>query len=214
MKRRMMLLASAAMLIFAGCSSSKVTSSWKEPQNSLNRPNKILVVGLFDSQDKVVRNQMEKQLAEELKANGINAVTAYGLYGPAYFQDLTEKEVLKKIKGTNIDAVITINLIDKNKERRFVAGPRYGNAGGGYRYNPFLGGGVYKPYYMPYYRGGHFETNVDYYFETNLYSVSDKKLIYSVETQSYDPSSISGLANDYSKSVVKDIKKKNVLNEM
>jgi len=70
-----------------------------------------------------VRNQMEKQLAEELKANGINAVTAYGLYGPAYFQDLTEKEVLKKIKGTNIDAVITINLIDKNKERLIHKSP-------------------------------------------------------------------------------------------
>jgi hypothetical protein len=125
----------------------------------------------------------------------------------------TSKEVLKKINGSNIDAVITINLVDKNKQRQFVTGPRYGT-GGGYRYNPFLGAWVYKPYYMPYYRGGHFETNVNYYFETNLYNVSDKKLIYSVETQSYDPSSISGLATDYSKSVVKDIKKKNVLSEM
>jgi hypothetical protein len=152
----------------------------------------------------------KKQLAEELKANGINAVTAYNLYGPKYFQDLSEKEVLKKINGNNIDAVITINLVDKNKERQFVAGPR--NGGGGYRYNPFLGGWVYKPYYMPYYRGGHFETNVNYNFETNLYSVADKKLIYSVETQSYDPSSISGLANDYSKSVVKDIKEEEHFN--
>lgn len=212
MKRRTMLLISAAMLILAGCSSSKVTSSWKEPENSRNRINKILVVGLFDSQDKVVRAEMEKQLADELKANGINAVTAYNLYGPKYFQDLSEKEVLKKINGNNIDAVITINLVDKNKERQFVPGPRYGGAG--YRYNPFLGGWVYKPYYMPYYKSGHFETNVNYNFETNLYSVADKKLIYSVETQSYDPSSISALANDYSKSVVKDIKKKNILTEM
>ena len=68
------------MLILAGCSSSKVTSSWKQPENSRDRINKILVVGLFDSQDKVVRAEMEKQLAEELEANGINAVTGYNLY--------------------------------------------------------------------------------------------------------------------------------------
>jgi hypothetical protein len=130
-----MLLLSAAVLIFAGCSSSKVTSSWKEPQNSGDRINKVLVVGLFDSQDKVVRAAMEKQLAEELQASGVHAVTAYSLYGPKYFQDLSEKEVLKKAIGNNIDAVITINLIDKNKERQFVAGSR---SGGGYRYNPFF----------------------------------------------------------------------------
>src|ERR1043166_8912946 len=101
MKRNFMHLLPAVVLLLAGCSSSKITTSWTKPESSSAHFNKILVVGLFDSQDKAVRAEMEKQLAEELKANGINAVTAYQLYGPKYFEDLSEKEVLKKINGSN-----------------------------------------------------------------------------------------------------------------
>src|ERR1041385_6082946 len=99
MKRRIMLLMSAAILILGGCNTTRITSSWEQPKNGPGRISKILVVGLFDSQDRLVRAQMEKQLAEELKANGINAVTAYALYGPQYYDDLSEKEVLKKKIG-------------------------------------------------------------------------------------------------------------------
>jgi hypothetical protein len=48
-------------------------------------------------------------------------------------------------------------------------------------------------------------------FETNLYDVRGKQLVYSVRTKSEDPSNVYVLADDYSRSIIKDIKKKNIL---
>ena len=69
---------------------------------------------------------------------------------------------------------------------------------------------MYRPYYVPGFRG-HYETNVNYMFETNLYDVRGKQLVYSVQTKSEDPSNVYVLADDYSRSIIKDIKKKNIL---
>ena len=57
---------------------------------------------------------------------------------------------------------------------------------------------------------GQYETNVNYMFETNLYDIRGKQLVYSVQTKSEDPSNVYVLADDYSRSIINDIKKKNI----
>jgi hypothetical protein len=69
---------------------------------------------------------------------------------------------------------------------------------------------MYRPYYVPGFRG-HYERNVNYMFETNLYDVRGKQLVYSVQTKSEDLLNIYVLADDYSRSIIKDIRKKNIL---
>jgi hypothetical protein len=64
------------MLTLAGCSCAKITSRWNEPQQRPAHFNKVLVVGLFDDNNRVLRQQMEDQLVQELKQDGINAVSA------------------------------------------------------------------------------------------------------------------------------------------
>ncbi|HXL57054.1 MAG TPA: hypothetical protein VN958_12395 [Chitinophagaceae bacterium] len=209
MKKSILFVIPLLMIIFAGCSSSKITSSWNEHQQTPAHLNKILVVGLFDDNNRVLRGQMEDQLVQELKEQGINAVSSLNLYGPKSFQKITDEQALREAKSKDFDGVITIGLVDKNKERTFVPNPGYYHPYGGWFYRPW--GYVYRPYYVPGFRGGHYETNVNYVFETNMYDVRGKQLIYSVQTQSNDPSNIYVLADDYSRSVVKDIKKKNVL---
>lgn len=212
MKRFILVAVPLLMLVMAGCSSSKITSSWNNKNNIENpaRFNKILVVGLFDEKNRTLRRQMEEQLAVQLRNEGFNAVTSVSIYGPKSFENVSEEKALKMVHDNNIDGVITIGLIDKTKERNYVPDNNYW---GPYRpygyYRPW--GYYYRPYYMPGFRGGHYETNINYMFETNLYSVSDKKLIYSVQTQSSDPSTMGTLTYDYSRSVTKDLKKNNVL---
>lgn len=198
-------------LVLASCSSSRITSSWKaDQQNNATQNamhfNKIVVVGLFNDNNRDLRNEMETQLVQELKDEGINAVTSFSMYGPKSFTNMKEDEVINQLNQNGVDGVITISLVDKNKERKFVYGSRYRPG----FYNPYRPWGWgYRPYYNPY--AGHYETNTNFVFETNMYDVTGKKLIYSVQSQSYDPSSLSTMANGYSKSVIKDLKKNNVL---
>jgi hypothetical protein len=166
-----------------------------------------VIVGLFDDQNRALRLQMEEQLAQELKEDGYNAVTSMSLFGPKSFENLSKEQALKEVKSKNIDGVITIGLVDTIKQKSFVSHYGY-RPYGGLVYRPW--GYVYRPYYAPGLRG-HYETNIDYTFETNLYDVRNKELVYSVQTRSNDPANVHVLADDYSRSVAKDIKKKNVL---
>ncbi len=197
------------MLTLAGCSSAKITSRWNEPQQTPAHFNKVLVVSLFDDNNRVLRQQMEDQLVQELKQDGINAVSALNLYGPKSFQKMTGEQAMREVKSQDFDGVITIGLVDKNKERTYIANPDYYRPYGGWFYRPW--GYVYRPYYMPGFRSGHYETSVNYVFETNMYDIHSKQLIYSVQTQSNNPSSVYSLADDYSRSLIKDIRKNNIL---
>lgn len=212
MKKLLLLMFPLTMLVLTGCSSSKITSSWND-KNQMENPaqfKKILVVGLFDEKNRTLRRQMEDQLAQQLRTEGYDAVTSVSIYGPKFFENLSEEKALRMVNDNRIDGVITIGLIDKTKDRSYVPNNNY--APGYYRpyaYRPW--GYMYRPYYMPGFRGGHYETNINYTFETNLYNVSNKKLIYSVQTESNDPSTMGTLTYDYSRSVMKDLKKNNVL---
>ncbi|MGI8950288.1 MAG: hypothetical protein ACR2FN_01755 [Chitinophagaceae bacterium] len=196
-------------LLFAGCSSSKITNSWKADA-VVNKPQfkKILVVGLFDENNKPMRQQMEDQLAQNLKMDGYTAVTSYKEFGSDSLQNMSKDETLRKLNNSDIDGVITINLVDKNKKKEFIAGPRYYNPYGGWRYNPYWGW-TYRPF--AYGSRGHYETNTNFVFETDLYDVNSRKLIYSAQSQSYDPSNLNNLANDYSRTIIKDLRKNNIL---
>jgi hypothetical protein len=190
------------LLIFAGCSTSKISTSWNEHQQTPAHFNKILIVGLFDDNNRVLRQQMEEQLADKLRDEGYNVVTSSSLYGPKSFQKFIAEEALRGgVRSKDIDGVITIGLMDKNREKTYV--PDYGYRPYGWAYRP-LGpwGYMYRPYYVPGFRG-HYETNVNYVFETNLYDVRGKQLVYSVQTKSVDPSNIYVLADDYSRSIIK-----------
>jgi hypothetical protein len=47
----------------------------------------ILVVGLFDENNRVLRQQMEKQLADELRDEGYSVVTSFNLMGQNQFKN-------------------------------------------------------------------------------------------------------------------------------
>jgi hypothetical protein len=70
MKKLIYSIIAFLMIISLGCSSSKITSSWND-KNSMENPvrfNKIIVVGLFDDNNRVLRRQMEDQLAQQLRS--------------------------------------------------------------------------------------------------------------------------------------------------
>jgi hypothetical protein len=195
-------------MLINGCSTSKVTTSWTETQQTPAHLHKILVVGLFDDKNRDLRGQMENQLAQELKEEGYNAITSVSLYGPKSFQNVSEEQALQEVRSRDIDGVITIGLVNTDKQKTYVQNNYY-RPYPGWHYNPWYGW-VYRPYYMPGF-GGHYETSINYSFETNLYDVRNKELIYSVQTHSNNPSNVYVLADDYSKSVAKDLHKKNIL---
>lgn len=197
-----------ALLLIIACADVRITHSWQSSSASHNRYNKLLVVGLFTNKDRALREQMETHLQGDLQALGIHAVSAIKLYGPTSFEQTNEDAFLSKIEGDGMDAALTIVLLDRKKEKHYVPGRVYFSPF--YSYHTRIGpywGIMYDRIYSP----GYYQSTTRYFWESNIYDLKTKQLIYSVQTETFDPDEASSLAHQYGKVIVNDIKDKNIL---
>jgi hypothetical protein len=192
--------------VFFACGPSiKLSQSWVPPGVTHPKFNKIVVLVLAPAKYSAAGHIGEQQLAAELKVNGVNAVSAQDEFGPQQFRNDDEQGVVAKLKRSGADAVIVTSLLDEEKEKRWVPGTDFPP--------PYYGRfwGYYSFWYARAYNPGYYETTRKYYFETNLYDLSNSTLLYSVQSQTVDPGSPEQLARVFSKKVVKDMKAKQVI---
>lgn len=197
------------LLIGAGCTTSRITSSWKDKNLFPERYHKIMVLGIIRDEDRSLQVDMENHMAGDLKDLGYNAFSSYDAFGPKAFDKMTEAEALEKLKNRGVDAVITIVLLDKKQETRYVSGgnmnfslysPQYRRLWG---YRTSLFERIYKP--------GYYVTDTKYFWESNFYDMSDQQLLYSAQTESFDPASSQSMAHEYGELIVANMAKQHVL---
>jgi hypothetical protein len=198
--------------LLMGCRSSQITSSWKDSTRQTKDYSKIMVLALIGDPDRTVREKMEEHLADDLRDLGYTAVTASEEYGPKAFEGLKEIDAVNLLAEKGIEAVITIVLLDKEKERYYVPGIIH-NSPNGLSYQRFwnyystMVGRVYAPGYYT-------ATDTRYFWESNFYDLFDSKLLYSVQSQSFTPESTGSLAHEYGQMIVQDMSKNSVLRKM
>lgn len=188
--------------LLAACSSTYITSSWKAPNAKAREYNKLLVLGIMGDKYRPFRQQMENALEQDLHAQGINAISALEQYGPQAFQKLTEEQVNERIKKKGFDGVITISLLSKEKEKDYVPGDPYYTPFG-YDYPYFWG--YYDAIYDLVYNPGYYVEDTYYFWESNLYDLHNGKLVYSVQSKSFDPDNAQSLGIQYGKLIVNDL---------
>lgn len=198
----------AVLLIITACSTSYITTSWKAENIPAKSYKKIMVLGLIGDRDRSIREIMEEHLAGDLKDLGYNAVTSVSEYGPKAFEDMKEQDAIKQLSDKGIDAVLTVVMLDKTKEKYYVPGR--------IQYSPYA---IYHDRFWGYYRTmhdrvyspGYYEVNTKYFWESNFYDLNDRSLLYSAQSQTFDPESPRSLGHEYGLMITKDMIKKNVL---
>ncbi len=198
----------ALLLMVAGCTSSMITSTWKAENIAVKKYHRILVLGLIREADRTIQENMENHFVGDLKQLGYNAVSSLQEYGPKAFAKMNEEEAIHKLQNSGIDAVITIVLLNKEKERRYVPGNIIYSPYG-YYYNRFWG--YRSVLYNRIYENEYYVINTKYFWESNLYDMSTQKLVYSVQTQSFDPANSESLGHEYGRMIVKNMLAANVL---
>jgi len=206
--KKVFFLAAALIAIFMSCTTTKITSTWKAENIVPKQYNKILVLGLIRDADRSLREKMETHLVNDLKEMGYNAVSSLGEYGPKAFTNMDEAAALSKLKESGIDAVITIVLLDKQKEKNYVPGHTFYSPYGFY-YNRFWGyyGTLNRRIYEP----GYYVTDTRYFWESNFYDMSQQTLVYSIQTRSFDPANSESLGHEYGQLIIGDMIKHNIL---
>ena len=212
------------VLLFTGCSSVKVVDSWKADEITAMKDLKILVIARTD--DMVGRQRFEQEIAERLRAEGIDATESYKKFPAMKHNDqLKEEEINQRIqiiKNEGFHGVVLTVLKDMSKEvvtsetGGYVSGGYYPSYYGGY-YGGFGGyyGRVYSPYGYGY--GGAYVpsetrtyTSETYHVETVIYNLDlepGKQLQGVVTIDITDPKSASKVAPQYADAVAKQLKK-------
>lgn len=209
MKAIKILIVAALIFMIASCSSTMITSSWKSPEATNLSSKKIMVIALLPDKNRELQKSMEAQLVNELKEKGVQALSAFATFGPKYFPQ-NEEEALNKLQDNGIHAVLTIVLLNKDKDKQFNPGNVSIYPVGYYR-SWF---GYYQTVYNRVYTPGYYTSNTKFFWESNLYDLDVKngeKLLYSAQSQSFNPSSISKLATEYSNKIVNDMAKQGLL---
>lgn len=203
------IIAGIIALLLIACNSTRITSSWKANNIQYREYKKVLVLGLINDPDRTIREKMEEHLVGDLKDLGYNAVCSCDEYNPKAFENLKEAEALSRLRNSGIDAVLTVVLLDKEKERYYVPGRVYYSPYAIY-HNRFWG--YYTTMYDRVYSPGYYTTDTKYFWESNFYNL-DKgpELLYSAQSQSFEPASTQSLSHEYGQLIVKDMAKNNIL---
>lgn len=192
------------LLVFASCGTTKITTVWKAENANPKNYKKILVLALVSDKDRQIQERMEQHFVGDLTDMDYTAVSALQEYGPKAFDKLDEKAALEKIKNSGADAVITIVLLDKEKERRYVS-PRPVYSRYFWDYYDYRYGRIYEP--------GYYITDTRYFWESNFYDMSNQALLYSVQTKSFSPASTEAMGHEYGLVIVKSMVKQKILEQ-
>ncbi len=192
MKRTTLLGFISSLLIFTSCTSTRITSSWREPDKQVvvAQLNKVLVVGMFNNESN--RHRAEDQMAGYLNGKG---VVSYS-YLDVNFNKNNEEVLRNKIKADGFDAAVTMRLIDVDKEQTYNPGnmlsyPSYYRNFSGYYYRSW------SYYSTP----GYYSTTKTYTIEVNVYSIKEDKIIWSGLTETTNPDGVKRLTEEVAKVV-------------
>jgi hypothetical protein len=209
--KQLLKLAVLFLFLLPGCTSSRITSSWKADMAQPQTLKKIIVLGLIRENDRHLRESMEEQLVAGLRTLGYDATCSCDEYNPKAFENMNEEQALAKLRTSGVDAVMTIVLLDKTRERYYVPGrlqytPYYTY------YNRFWG--YSRTMYGRIYSEGYYTEDTKYFWESNLYLLNGNTLLYSAQSQSFDPASAAIMGEEHSRMLTKDMLKKNVLKNL
>ena len=208
MNYRIGLPALLSLWLLSGCFSSRLVYSWQEAGTAQVPFKKIMVVALIPDKDRRLQEQMEDHLVNDLASLGYEASSSLKEMGPNAFNKSTEEEVLDKLKNSGVDGVMTIVLLDKSRERYYVPGQIMYTP---YRVYHGRFYGYYSTLYDRIYSPGYYEYSTRYFWESNLFDLSGKKLLYTAQTESFDPENASSMGHEYSLVILKDMIRKQLL---
>lgn len=205
MKR--LFLSLISLFILSCASNTAIVNSWNDPKTSIEQEKfkKILVVTLV--KDEATRRTTENRIASSSPI----FITSYQ-YLNENNKDLTKEQKLKILKDENFDGVLTMRLVSKDKETTYVPGTNtslyYGGFGGMYSGIYGYGFGNWYGMYSPnFYTPGYYQENTYYMVETNIFSLTKNKLIWTGTTKSSSISDLGLTVDEILKTIYKQMTK-------
>jgi hypothetical protein len=193
--------------IIASGRSTKLATSWKNPEYSGPRFQKILVLGMSDKPG--VRADFEDALSKLVGGNGVEAVPGNTILLRPEDTKLDLNYLKTQIREFKIDAVIVSRLVKVETNVTYIPGQPYLIP---YPYyNSFYGyyGAVYPMVYSPDY----LREDKTVRIETNVYDTRtpDAQIVWTGISDTFNPRSADKAIDGVTKLIVKELHKEAIL---
>ena len=205
-KQFLVLVLTLTAATLADGKSTKLVTSWKNPEYSGPAFHRILVLGM--STKPGVRADFEDALSRLVTRDGVEAVPGNTILLRPEGSKLDINYLKSQVKEFGIDAVIVSRLVKVDKSITYVPGQPYMPYS---YYGSFYGyyGAVYPVVYSPDYLREDTTVRV----ETNVYAVTsgEGQLVWTGVSDTFNPSSADKVIDALSKLIVKELQKEAII---
>lgn len=182
-------------IILNSCSTTStiITGTWNN--DSINqRYDHILVAAL--TENVAIKSTLEEDIAAKLREEGIRVTKSIDVLPPKFIDDENQKKkILNNINQDGIGGILTVSLLDKETETRYVPGSyayipssRFGYYGTFWSY--------YDYWYPRFQADGYYAASRTYFIETNLYDAGTENLVWSAQSETYSPDRLQLFSED------------------
>ncbi|HWS00753.1 MAG TPA: hypothetical protein VN249_09075 [Prolixibacteraceae bacterium] len=196
-----------ASVLFSACNPSlNVTKSYVNRDIKPNLPYKLIFVFAM-VQDQTVKKNTEDRLEKLFKSRGVKVLKSSVLFPQTGSEParLSVEQNTDAIKKAGCDAIMTIAVVDVEKNESYNPGTAYAPSGTNMAYGSYFG---YYNYMNPYTTTpGFYSVDKTYYMETKFYDVASDKLLWAINSTTYSPNSFESWFQDYSGTILSQLKK-------
>lgn len=191
--------------LFYSCGTGqRVINSWVNTKADKSKDyKKIFIMAI--TQNEPARNIIEGDLNKAINelGTGKETVLSSNVFPGTFTKNTapSKEAVLNKVKELNCDLIFTVSLLDSETKTKYVPGtvsyapyPAYGYYGGFGMYYNYWAPTVYSP--------GYYTTDQVYYIEGNLFDAASQEILWSVQSETYNPSNLNDFSANYSKLII------------
>lgn len=211
------------VVLSCGTPATKITGSWKDT-NAISYKDFFVAVL---SKNQQVRQQLEGDIADRLKRQHVKVTRSLEVFKHSEKVETPEERTaaIEKIKNLGHEAILVVKLVNKTEDTRYVPGTSsYAptNIGIGTGYNLQTTGapppgqyGAFGMYYLDNYGAhntpGYYQMDQSYFLESNLFDAKTEKLVWSAQSEVFNPANLPSASGDFSFVMVDALKKGNLI---
>lgn len=204
------ILAAILILLLVSCQPNKIVHRWTNKEIPPTHFKQILVLAVANDTDRVLASKMEDHFAQDLKEMGYYSIAANKIYPAGTFIKGDSARAITAINGKNFDAVFTMVLLEKGKERFYTPGritDREQNMNSS-RFERYINA-VNERLYTP----ASYDEQTKYIWESNFYDLTNKQMLYSSRTRSFEYASSTVLAHTFAELLANDLVKRKIFSK-
>lgn len=196
---RRFVLMGLACIILPACASTSLTNSWKDPGTTGPVSfDQILVV--FMNSNESVRRIAEDALVRRVGPG--RRIASYTIISQE--EARATDNAADKLRAANFDGAIVMRVISRDQELSYSPGMTYpSHYGSFYGYYGYGWPSVYDP--------GYLRTDTVVTVETNVFSVTDDKLLWSGVSETFNPNDVAKAVNDVADAVSEELRQQGLL---